>query len=70
MGMPDQGFPRTMKTLESLGYVKFQSPGYVITELGLATVKLNNEKLFGKKKRAKKPKFKDYDETGSDDYEN
>jgi len=67
MGIPDQGFPITMKVLEGLGYVKANGKGYFATELGLATLKINNEKLFGKKKRTKKPKLREYEDF--DDFE-
>ena len=69
MGMPDQGFPKTMLVLEGLGYVKKKDKGYVVTTEGLAILKINNEKLFGKKKREKKSKIKEYEDTSEDFYE-
>ena len=68
-GMADQGFPKTMKVLEAMGYVKAKDKGFVVTEEGMACLKLNKEKLFGKRKKEKKPKIKDYDEGDTDFYD-
>lgn len=60
-GIPDQGSPGAYLKLRGLGLLEQVGNGHVITTLGLETLKLNKGKLFGQKKRAKKPK-KSYDD--------
>jgi len=66
-GIADQGMPKTYAKLTGLGLAERKGNGYVITETGLATVRINKEKLFGKKKREKKRRKYD-NELETDDY--
>ena len=50
----DQGSPRAYERLAQLGLAERKGPGYQITELGLATLKLNKHRLFGRKSRLKR----------------
>lgn len=43
MGMVDQGFPRYMKKLQGLGFVKDVNNGYQVTKEGLAYLHLYKE---------------------------
>lgn len=65
-GLPDQGNPVMYAKLAAMGLTEQKGNGYVITELGLATYKLNKHRLFGKKKREKKRKDKEFE---NDDYD-
>jgi len=56
-GIPDQGSPAAYARLAGMNLAEKFGNGYKMTMLGLETLKINKEKLFGKKKRVKKPKF-------------
>ena len=45
LGQIDQCFPITMARLESKGLVKKRGPGYVTTDLGLATLRQYRKEL-------------------------
>jgi hypothetical protein len=45
LGQVDQGFPNTMAILESKGLVKKQDLGYVVTGLGIETLRLYSKEL-------------------------
>ena len=44
-GQVDQGFPATMLVLEGKGLVKAKDKGYIITELGLLTLRQYQKEL-------------------------
>jgi hypothetical protein len=67
-GMADKGNPKCLKRMESQGLVKESNGGYVITELGLLTIKVNKPKLFGMKKKEKKPKKRNDDSFEENSY--
>ena len=57
-GVIDQGSPVAYAKLAAMNLAEKIDKGYKITMLGMETLKINKERLFGKKKRVKKPKFK------------
>lgn len=65
-GIPDQGSPVAYAKLAGMGLTEKFGKGYKITVLGMETLKLNKERLFGKKKKAKK--LKRYDDDLEENY--
>jgi hypothetical protein len=57
-----------MKELEAHKFVKAKAGGFVITELGLKYLKENKYRLYGPKKKVKKPKQR-FNSTVDDDDE-
>ena len=57
-GLVDRGFPQAYARLATMGYLEKKHNGYVITTLGLETLKLNKERLYGKNRKALKKEKK------------
>jgi hypothetical protein len=70
-GVVDKGNPATYTRLAVSGYAQGDSvKGFTVTTEGLAYLSLNKHKIYGPKKREKKPKKSErYERDDADSYE-